>query len=556
MDNSTTDPAEALRRRTALPRLAALLAGALLALIAFLTLPDTRAHGWDEAMHLELPAARMLVALQQGEWGAFGDAFLDCSQYPPGWPLVLSLWQSVCGISESSARALGCLSLGMLAFGVYLVGLAAARSALVAWLGFAIVALSPLCWAYGSSLFLEVPFAAAAAFTLHAWLVREERAHGALCAGAWFTCAFFIKFNYGLMLLAGLGGAWLLEVLLRRRREALRDLFQLTAVPLVAGLLWFVLLRGAEHREALLGFLGGNRDFSPTPAGVRSVHAGLFLFLSPRELLLVLVLALLSLRRIADVRVQAVWCVTLALSLPAWLHPFHLDRFLVPQILGPAALAGVGLLAPARSSAASPARRAWLAGLALLLCIPGDFDRLALARSAGMLSAEPRIAEYQRGIYARWNQLGIGRELPTNGLDRGAHAAIAEALAREAGPDLRVGWIGMASQFPPAALHLARLERGMDPAAFLRESDRKLDLDYFGGGEGVDAARLAEFAQGFDRICFTRPHAWRNDPARESMGRFVDELRASGWKEREVLRFEIERPLAPALPVQLWILEP
>lgn len=152
--------------------------------------------------------------------------------------------------------------------------------------------------------------------------------------------------------------------------------------------------------------------------------------------------------------------------------------------------------------------------------------------------------------------MGIGRELPTNGLDRGAHAAIAEALAREAGPDLRVGWIGMASQFPPAALHLARLERGMDPAAFLRESDRKLDLDYFGGGEGVDAARLAEFAQGFDRICFTRPHAWRNDPARESMGRFVDELRASGWKEREVLRFEIERPLAPALPVQLWILEP
>jgi hypothetical protein len=33
-------------------------------------------------------------------------------------------------------------------------------------------------------------------------------------------------------------------------------------------------------------------------------------------------------------------------------------------------------------------------------------------------------------------------------------------------------------------------------------------------------------------------------------------LRASGWKEREILRFEIKRPLALALPVQLWILEP
>jgi hypothetical protein len=552
LDNSTTDPAEANGRRAAVLQAAAMAAAALLALLAFLTLPDTRAHGWDEAMHLELPAARMLVALQQGEWGEWGDALLDCSQYPPGWPLVLSLWQSVCGIGESSARALSCLSLGLFALGVYLVGFAVARNALVAWLGFAIVALSPLCWAYGGSLFLEVPFAAVAAFTLHAWLTRLERAHGALCAGAWFTCAFFIKFNYGLMLLAGLGGAWLVEVLQRRQREPLRDLLQLTAVPLLAGLLWFVLLRGAEHREALLGFLGGNRDFAPTRAGVRAVHAGLFLFLSPRELVLVLGLALVSLHRIRDVRVQAVWCVALALSLPAWLHPFHLDRFLVPQVLGPAALASVGLLA----LGGKPGRSAWLGGIALLVCIPGDFDRLMLARSAGMLSEEPRVAEYQRAIYSRWKQLASGRELPTNGLDRAAHAAIADALAREAGANLRMGWIGMAAQFPPAALHLARLERGMDPSAFLRESDRQLDLDYFGGGEGVDAARLGEFAQGFDRICFTRPHAWRNDPARESMGRFVEELRASGWKEREVLRFEIERPLAPALPVQLWILEP
>jgi len=542
LSNSTSDPAEALLRRIA-P-----LAALLLALLAFLTLPASPAHGWDEAMHLELPAARLLVAMQQGAWSAWADAFLDCSQYPPGWPLVLSLWQGLCGIGETSARAFGCLSLGLLAHAVYLVALAAARDARVAWLGFSIVALSPLCWAYGSTLFLEVPFAAAAAFTLHAWLVRAERPHGALRAGAWFACAFFIKFNYGLMLLAGLSAAWLAQVLLRRQREALRDLLQLSAVPLVAGLLWFVLLRGPEHREALLGFLSGNREFQPTATGVRVLHAGLFLFVSPRALLLVLLLALLALRKVADGRVQALWCVSLALSLPAWLHPFHLDRFLVPQILGPAALASVGLLALGR--------RAWLGGLALLLCIPGDFDRLALAKSVGMLREEPRVAEYQRGIYARWKQFGSGRELPTNGLERSVHDAIADALARESGPRLRVGWIGMPSQFPPAALHLARLERGMEPSVFLRESDRSLDLDYFGGGEAVDAARLAEFAQGFDRICFTRPHAWRNDPARESMERFVDELRASGWKEREVLRFEIERPLAPALPVHLWILEP
>lgn len=546
MSISTSDPAQDIPAQNLHRRLAALAAG-LLALIAFLTLPATRAHGWDEAMHLELPAARMLVALQQGEWGWFSDAFLDCSQYPPGWPLALAAWQGVCGISELSARALNCLALGGLAFGVFLCALAAARNLHAAWMGFALVALSPLCWAYGGSLFLEVPFAAAAAFTLHAWLVRHERSHGALRAGAWFTCAFFIKFNYGLMLLAGLGLAWLLELALTRRRTLLVELGRLLLVPAIAALAWFVLLRGAEHREALLGFLGGNRDFQPTPVTVRTLHAGLFLFQSPRELLVVLLFTLLALPRVREWRVGALFCAGLCLSLPAWLHPFHLDRFLVPQIVAPAALAGVGLLTLGRF-----ARIGWLL---LLLCIPGDFDREWLARRTGLLASEPRLLAYQQEIYARWKRTLVDRELPTNGLASTTHAAIAGAICGASPGNLRVGWIGMPSQFPPAAVHLARLQRGMDPAHFLVESDRALDLDYFGGGENIDEAALKAFAEGFDAILFTRPHAWRRDPARESMGRFVEALAQQGWKERELVRFELERPLAPAQPCSLFMLE-
>ena len=67
--------------------------------------PVTSTWGWDEAMHAELPAARMSLALHSFQLGEFFDVLLSCEQYPFGFPLILAAAQTVFGISEVVARA-------------------------------------------------------------------------------------------------------------------------------------------------------------------------------------------------------------------------------------------------------------------------------------------------------------------------------------------------------------------------------------------------------------------------------------------------------------------
>jgi len=104
-------------------------------------------------------------------------------------------------------------------------------------------------------------------------------------------------------------------------------------VPLIACLWWFVLARGAEHREVLVAFLQGNREGQTTAQSVRWLHAGLALTRGPFVLGCVLVLAAVALTRLRSAPVRALFLVALALVVPSWTHPFHLDRFLIPQAL-------------------------------------------------------------------------------------------------------------------------------------------------------------------------------------------------------------------------------
>src|SRR5262245_14459103 len=186
-----------------------LIAGGLCAVLALfwtLGLSDARAWGWDESMHAELPAVRMLLALRAFEPGAFFAALHDCDQYPFVWPLVLAVVQLVTGVSEHACRVAGTLAWCATLFGVYLVarealgtGTGARRAAFAALV---LAALSPLALVFSGTLFLEVPAACASVWALRAWLVRRRfpSRRAELLAGAWIALAFFTKFNYGLML--------------------------------------------------------------------------------------------------------------------------------------------------------------------------------------------------------------------------------------------------------------------------------------------------------------------------------------------------------------------
>src|SRR6185436_5568856 len=85
----------------------AAIAAVILAVVWIATLPPSPAYGWDESMHVALPAERMRVALAEGRVGLAFDALLDCAQYPFVQPVALAFVESLFGASEHVARAFG-----------------------------------------------------------------------------------------------------------------------------------------------------------------------------------------------------------------------------------------------------------------------------------------------------------------------------------------------------------------------------------------------------------------------------------------------------------------
>ena len=87
-----------------------------------LTLDRSHTWGWDESMHAELPALRLLLALAEGEGGLFSSALFDCQSYPFGWPLVLAALQAIFGVSEFVCRVAGLGAWCLTLFGLFLLG--------------------------------------------------------------------------------------------------------------------------------------------------------------------------------------------------------------------------------------------------------------------------------------------------------------------------------------------------------------------------------------------------------------------------------------------------
>lgn len=552
-------------------------AGIALALAIFwiATLPSTPAWGWDESMHAELPAARMLVALRHFEIGRAFGALLDCAQYPFAWPVCLALAQSLSGISEHVARAACIVAWCATLVGVFLLACELALALpedrrarrWVPWIAFALAALCPLALSYAGTLFLEVPFACAAVFALRAWvrLAREPSRRRAFAAGTWIALALFTKFNYGLLLVLGLALDALVQLAGAARRGETRPFLARMArtalVPAVACAWWFVLpLPGglaiaAEHRTALLDFLHGNLGGAPTPAGRRVLYAAACFAPTPRFLVLEIVAFLAALRFVRDPAVRVLALVFVAATLPVELHPFHQDRFLIPG--GPAlwALAALGIasLVPR----ATGGRIVVLAILAVTTLLAPGTDTHGLADALGLLPSDARNRAYVEQVLDSSRAMGAGRRLPTQGLERGEHDAILDLVAKEARPDERIGWIGVSQALSPAAIAIGSLQRGGSPERFLRDATKPIDVAYFGVDPQWDDGRFAEFAAGFDVIFATEPPDARDQVDRRWPRGYRERLTAKGsWIARPIGAVDIARPLGDPRRVTLFACRP
>jgi hypothetical protein len=250
-------------------RTAALLVCLVLALYGCLELSRERGLAYDEAMHAGLPAQQVAVALRAGRPAEAADALLDCDRYPPAYPALLGAVQVATGPSEVVMRLTTRAVWGLTLFGIFLLASETIRRraprrgrGLAPWMALILAATSPLAVAYSGTLFLEVPFACAMAFALHAWLRRDGSAGAEHRAGALVALAFFTKFNYGALLGLVLVVDLVVDGLRARDRgqggRYLVRCLHLATLPALAGVLWFGLLRGPEHRRAFVDFMTEN----------------------------------------------------------------------------------------------------------------------------------------------------------------------------------------------------------------------------------------------------------------------------------------------------------
>lgn len=569
------------RLPTLSPRLGAALLCVALTVWWIATLEIEKSWAWDESMHAELPALRMLFSLQAGDLQGFWNTLHSCHQYPFGWPLVLAVVQSVFGISEGVARAAGIAAWGTTLFGMFLLGEEVARAQssgaprrgddLLPWLALGFGVLSPLALGYAESLFLEVPFTLCAVFALRAWLRRRNLRNEsgatwrALACGLWLTAAFFTKFNYGILLVFGLTLDALVGLVFaraeRRQSHELRSLL-IAALPLALALAWWVVLplpfgleRGREHLRVMLDFLGSNQQMASTPWQQRVVFWALYLSFTARLLVLQLVGAGASLRGLFRPGVRCLWIVFLATGLPVWTHNFHLDRFLIPG--APAfwvlAAAGLATLVPA----ASQGRAVVLAVLALVTLAVPTLDAPRVAGALGLLDTDEHTRAYILEVLEEKPRLGAGRHMWTPGIHPEGAGAVLELVTAEVGPAERVGWIGVSTEIPPAVLHMALLETSGNRARFLADAHRPVDVTFTGNDPGWDAGRLAHFVQDFDVVITTDPPDIGQRVvrlfSRRYAGMLIGEL---GWSVRELGKVSVAPEVGPELELTVYALRP
>ena len=548
-----------------------------------------RALGWDEAMHAQLPAARMALALDAGEPGAAIDVALQCHQYPFVYPAALAAVYTVAGVDEIVGRQVGRWIWAFGLFGVFCAarqlvrrleesgGRRKRRARWLPWLALGIAALSPLALSFSGTYFLETPFAAASAWALWAWLRRDGPLSRELLAGALIAVAFFVKFNYGLLLGFGLFLDLLFEGVGRARGGELKPwLLRVAALatpPLLSFAWWFGLplpgdaALGAEHREAFLAFLSGNQQLGRFPYDRRLWDAASYLAPSPAAFGLWLLGLVLATRFALRSGGRAAWLLLLGSGAPIWLHNFHLDRFLVVHVVPVALLVAAGwcALLPKKKLVAAAVALALL--FAPLIQAGPQSDRFVTTIglvSSGDDEAAQSVRAYVSGLNAERLDLSPGKRLPTAGLSRGAHDALLDAVAAEVQSGERIGWLGVNSEMSPGTLHLGLLARGAAPdgvrfqAAQVRADGQPAMVVTFEAADpGWDPGRMLGWASGFDVIFSTSPLDWKRRGGREILETYRGWLFENGaWTYALAGEFEVARANGDVERIELFALRP
>jgi hypothetical protein len=283
------------------------------------------------------------------------------------------------------------------------------------------------------------------------------------------------------------------------------------------------------------------------------MHWGSFLSWSPRVMILILVGVAATLRFVREPAVRMLWLVAFASIVPVALHPFHLDRFLLPGAVLLWVLAAVGIAR--HLPVGATARAAVLALLVVVTAARPDVDGMMLGRAVGLV--RPEFEQYQRDVLAQIADLSGDRMLETNGLERATFDQLLDLYEHELRPDDRVGWIGNSHIFSPCALHAGLAMRGR------RQSRMELAAGHFDedfvaiGNDDPQWSdeRLYAWAETFTVLLTTEPVDMTQNKNRRWLAHYQERIEASGrWEKKHLGSIAIARALQDPITVQIFVM--
>ena len=167
--------------------------------------------------------------------------------------------------------------------------------------------------------------------------------------------------------------------------------------------------------------------------------------------------------------------------------------------------------------------------------------------SALMKPKDAQVEAYIHTVVVELGSLSPSRSFATAGLERDEADQILDLVASAAGPQGRVGWLGISSELSPAAVHLGLLQRGGSRERFradagLLRADGQPDMcmSFLGVDPGWSRQTLLEWAGAFDVIITTRPGDLKGRANRAFVGPYQQLLEGeAGWEVQRLGTVEV-----------------
>ncbi len=234
---------------------------------------------WDEAHYL-VYAYNIAHAMRSFSLGQFWAATREQFIFPPFHSWVLGIPLAYIGFSVQKARIIGLSFIVLSAVGLYILGkrTGSRRRHIVGCIVAILFLTSPLMLLYGSLALKEMLGVTVSVYTVIAYdsARKKQLWYWDLLVAIFLWIGLITKYNFGLLVAAGIGLEGLVAVLTLKNKRALMLHHLVMALPPIVGLLWWIYLPGHSLEPFIANLQNSYLDYTGQLAQPGSLNQLLF----------------------------------------------------------------------------------------------------------------------------------------------------------------------------------------------------------------------------------------------------------------------------------------